>query len=195
MNKEMEPIGEVVELMLDGSIVLELKNQGYDLIKKPLLSCFIDEEEMVFCGLRLYKDSIDKTRRAVALSMTPEEIESEYPQAAYLVKPYLSAILLGTVHTNRFASGIQPRNIGLHSQFYAMTDEKYRWFFYDNKALSSVLAQITQNPLTKSMLKTLCQKFLQLENTPESRVSLFRILGSCLHDDYFSFKDIIMYLR
>ena len=188
-------MGEVVELIPDGTIVLELTHTEYDLMEDPLLSCLYGEEEMIFCGLRLYKDSIDKTRRAIALHMTPEEIESEYPQATYLVKPYLSALLLGTVYENRFASGIQPRNIGLHSPFYTMGDDRYRWLFSDNRTLSSFLTQISQNPLTKPMLKTLGKKWLRMENTPEARVTLFRILGSCLHDDYFTFKDITMYLK
>lgn len=194
MTKDTNTIGEVVELLGDGTIVLELHTIEFHVMDYPLLSCFSGEEEILFLGMRIYKDSIDKTRRAVALHMTSAEIESEYPQASLLIRPYLSALLLGTIQEERFASGVQPSNIGIHSQFCKTTDQQYRWILNNNKILVSLLSQIAQNPITKPMLKTISRKLLQLDQSAEARSILFRTLGSILREDYFTFKEITMYV-
>lgn len=195
MNNASIYIGEVVDLSSSESITLELVNSDYDVIRNPLISKINDSKEVLFCALKIFENSIDSSRKAIAYHMNPEDLQKEHPEQTFLIKPYLTAALTGSVHQNTFTNGVQMFNIGLHSRFEITSLETIRWFQDNVIALSTLFKQIYTNLLTKPQLKSICTLFLKNDRSLHAKSSILNILSSILCNDYLYFKEIAEYIQ
>jgi hypothetical protein len=195
INNEHFWIGEVVEITSFDSILLELFNKEYNLIQNPFISIHQNNDEILYCVLQTFEDSIDKTRKAVALNMTEEEIKKEHPEHTFLIKPYIIATIIGSLHDSTFSSGIQKFNVGLHSRFEKTSTKTINWFLQNTSSLSSLLNHIIKNQFLKYQLKSICALWMQNNEISNSKPILLRSLSYLLRDDYFLLKEIADYIK
>jgi hypothetical protein len=194
-SEELEWIGEVVEVSSYDTILVELYKKEYNLVKNPFISIHQNNDEVIYCVLQTFQDSIDKSRKAVALHMSEEEIGREHPEHTFLIKPYVTATIIGSLHDLTFSSGIQTFTIGLHSRFSVTKKESMNRFMQNNIFLTSLLSYILNHPLLKPQLKSICARWIKNQEMSESKPQLLRNLSFLLRDDYFLLKEIADYIK
>jgi hypothetical protein len=190
INNEHFWVGEVVEFQSNDILILELFNKDYNLVRNPIVSYQQNDDEVLFCALRSFQDSLDHTRKAVALNMSENELQQEHPEHRLLIKPYLSILLLGSIHGKTFSRGIQKVNIGLHNRLHITPETSVQWFLTNKTALSSLLWQIVNSLFLKPQLKSICSLLARGSDFIEYKSVFLQILSSLLRDDYFTLKEI-----
>lgn len=195
MNKE-PPIGEIVEVNEDSSITAELYNSEISLLKGNLFESFTDDNvTTIYICDRIFKESIDRERRVVALNLSYEEIFSRYPQNKFLIHDYASLYVVGSKESGRFISSVQISNIGIHTRIYPLNETGYEFFGRDEDSLFSMLLNIYNNKKITLAIKPLLNKLLTINNSIEFRTRLYRNLLTIFRSDYMLIRDIISSLE
>lgn len=195
MNNECYWVGEVVDISSPDVITMELLNSEYHIIKNPFISLKKETDEIIYCAVKTYQNSIDTTRKAVAYHMSTEELETEHPEQVFLIKPYLDIVLLGSIHENKFLNGIQQFNVGLHTRLEYTSKDTMDWLLSNHNALYSLMNQIQGNPMTRSLLKSICFYMIQNSDPLDTKVKLLTVLKMVLREDYLGFKEIADYIQ
>jgi hypothetical protein len=187
-------IGELVEISSFDSITIQLYKSDFNMIKNPFISLYKDKNEIIYCVTQIFEDSIDKSRKAIALNLSDEELRIEHPEHTYLIKPYISAVLVGTFNESSFTSGVKMFNVGLHNRL-AITQSETILKLYQNKyTFSSLLSYVVNHPFLKLQLKLICSLWIKQKENSETKNVLLRNLSYLLRDDYFLLKEISDYL-
>lgn len=190
MNKEL-PIGEIVEVNEDSSITAELYNSEISLLKGNLFKSYTDDNiTTIYICDRIFKESIDKERRVVALNLSYEEIFSRYPQNRFLIHDYASLYIVGSKEDENFISSVQISNIGIHTRIYPLDEAGYEFFVRDEGSLFSMLLNIYNNKKIVPTIKPLLNKLLTINNSTEFRTRLYRNLITIFRSDYMLIRDI-----
>lgn len=188
-------IGEVVEITSFDTITLQLYINDFDMIQNPFISIHRNEDEVIYCTIQLFNDSIDKSRKAIALNLNDEELNTEHPEHVFLIKPYLTAINIGTFTKTTFTSGVQKFNLGLHSRFVVTKAETIIKFTQNEHTLNSLLSYITNNPFLKPRIKSICSLWTTKIGNFETKNIILRNLSYLLRNDYFLLKEIAEYIN
>jgi hypothetical protein len=195
LNKE-PPVGEIVEVNEDASITVELYDSKISLLKGNLFESFTDDNvTTIYICDRIFKESIDRERRVVALNLSYEEIFSRYPQNKFLIHDYASLYVVGSKESGRFISSVQISNIGIHTRIYPLDETGYEFFVRDEDSLFSMLLNIYNNKKITSAIKPLLNKLLTINNSIEFRTRLYRNLITIFRSDYMLIRDIISSLE
>lgn len=191
MNKKL-PIGEIVEVNEDGVITIELYNSEISLLKGNLFASYADDNvTTIYICDRIFKESIDRERRVVALNLSYEEIFNRYPQNRFLIHDYASLYVVGSKEGGRFISSVQISNIGIHTRIYPLDEAEYDFFVRDESSLFSMLLNIYNNKKIIPAIKPLLNKLLTINNSIEFRTRLYRNLITIFRSDYMLIRDII----
>lgn len=186
-------VGEVIEIMTFETLLVELYKKDFDVIQNPLVSFHQEKAEVIFCVLKTFQDSIDQSRRALALNMSETMLQKEHPEHQLLIKPYITILIIGSLFESTFATGIQKFNIGLHSRCSIVTESTIRNIVESSKTLNPFLGYFATHPLLKNQLKNIVKIFTN--NYPEQKHVLIHSLCNFLRDDYFLLKEISNYIN
>ena len=70
--------------------------------------------------------SVDPTRRATAFDMEEEQIRQRHPQLKMLLRNQFQALLIGSMHKNKFLYGLPATPPGLHAQIVPCSEDEIR---------------------------------------------------------------------
>ena len=187
-------IGEVVEVQTYDTFLIELYQKDFDLTIHPLISILRDDAEVIYAVINSFQDSIDQSRRAIALNMTEETLQKEHPEHQFLIKPYLTAIMIGSFYQSTFIGGLQKINVGLHCRCSITSNSTFNQIMESNIALHSFMNYVIGHPMIKQQIKSICKLLLSTQNTQEQKSMLLQNLSFFLRDDYFQLKEIANFI-
>jgi len=191
LNKEL-PVGEIVEINEDASITVQLYDNEISLLKGNLFKSYADDNiTTIYICERIFKESIDKERRVVALNLSYEEIFSRYPQNRFLIHDYASLYIVGSKEDENFISSVQISNIGIHTRICPLNESEYEFFANNENSLFSMLLNIYNNRKIVPAIKPLLKKLLIVNSSIEFRTRLYRNLITIFRNDYMLIRDII----
>lgn len=191
---EESPIGEIVEIRDDFTVIVELYNR-VSLLDGNLFSSDANNITTIYICDRLFTESIDKDRRVVALNLSYEEILNRYPQNKFLIHDYASLYMIGSKEGERFISSVQISNIGIHTRIYPLSQKEYEFFVRNEDSLFSVLLNIYNSKQITQTVKPLLNKLLSIDDSIEFRSRLYRNITTVFRNDYMLIRDIISSLN
>lgn len=190
-----EPIGEIVEIIDPVKLIAEVYNNNFSLINGNIFFSEKNTIKTLFLSQNIFKEPIDKSRRAVALNLTYEEIISKYPQNKFIIKDYMSLFLMGTIQDYKFIGLSQIVNVGIHERIYELTKPEYKIFIDNEEYLYSVLIGIYNNKQIVLSMKPFLKILLKYEKTSIFLSNLYKILTIIFKNDYLLLKDIVSDLK